>query len=114
MGIDNADLPSPPIVLLRTLLRHIRGSPLQLPTAMNLRLSSLLRNQVAQREIIDDILDILHPVLESIAPPAQDVVLQVKDLEACEDVLDELVDEDGSLIVPESDGIARKAGLNIT
>lgn len=78
---------------------------------MRSRLPGLFRDQVAQREIIDNILDILHSVLESIAPPAQDVVLQVEDLEACEDVLDELIDENRSLIIAESDGIARKTSL---
>jgi hypothetical protein len=71
----------------------------------------LLRQQVPQRKIIHDILDILHPVLEPVAAAAQAVVLQVEDLEAGEQVLDELVDQQRALVVAERDGVACETGL---
>jgi hypothetical protein len=74
-------------------------------------LSRLLRQQIPQREIVHNILHILDPVLESITAAAQAVVLEVEDLESREQVLDKLVDENGTLIVTERDGVAGKARL---
>jgi hypothetical protein len=71
----------------------------------------LLRQQISQREIVHDILDVLDPVLESITAAAQAVVLEVEDLESRKQVLDKLVDEDGTLVVTECDGVASKARL---
>lgn len=71
----------------------------------------LLRNQVAQRQIIHNILHILDSVLQSIALPSQDVILQVENLEARKHIFDELVDEERALIVSERDGVARKTSL---
>jgi hypothetical protein len=74
-------------------------------------LLALLRDQVPQRQVVDHVLHILDPVLQPIALPPQDVVLQVKDLEACEHILDKLVDEERTLIVTQRDGVACKASL---
>lgn len=72
----------------------------------------LLGQQVPQREIIYNILHILDPVLQSVAAAAQAVVLQVENLEASEEVLDELIDEERTLVVTKSDRIACKASLS--
>lgn len=71
----------------------------------------LLGHQVPQRQIIHDVLDVLNPVLQSIATAAQTVVLEVENLEACVQVLDELVDQQRTLVVAEGDGIASETGL---
>jgi hypothetical protein len=76
-----------------------------------LRLFLLLWQQVPQRQIVHDILNVLDPVLEPIAPTAQAVVLEVENLEACMQVLNELVDQQRTLVVAESDSIASEAGL---
>lgn len=68
----------------------------------------LLRHQVPQGEIIYDILDILDLVLETVAPPAQRVVLEVENLKAGKEVLDKLIDEKRALIISKSDRIASK------
>lgn len=54
--------------------------------------SPSLWNQIPQGQIIDDILDLLDIVLDAIAPPSQRIILQVQDLEAGVDILDELAD----------------------
>jgi hypothetical protein len=76
-----------------------------------LRLLLLLWHQVPQRQVIHDILDVLDPVLQPVAAAAQAVVLEVEDLEARMQVLDELVDEQRSLVVAERDSVASKASL---
>jgi hypothetical protein len=77
-----------------------------------LLLLALLRHQVPQRQIVHHIFDVLDPVLQPIAAAAQAIVLEVEHLEARMQVLDELVDEQRTLVVTESDGIACKAGLS--
>jgi len=66
----------------------------------------LLWQEVPQREIIHNVLHILDPVLQSVTTAAQTVVLEVEDLEASKQVLDELVDEKRTLIVTKSDRVA--------
>lgn len=56
------------------------------------RCSSLLGDQVPQREIIHNILNLLDTVLYAIASPSQRVILEVQDLEARMQILDELAD----------------------
>lgn len=73
----------------------------------------LLLDQVPQREIIDDVLHILDAVLDGIAPLTQGIVLQIQDLEAGVEILDELVDEQRPLVVAHGDRVAGKAGLYI-
>ena len=46
--------------------------------------------QIPQREIIDNILNLLYIVLDAIASPSQRIVLQVQDLETSVEVLDKL------------------------
>jgi hypothetical protein len=88
-------------------ISHPYIKPLQ-PT---LRLPFLLRHQVPQRQIIHHIFHILDPILQPIAAAAQAIVLEVQHLEASEQVLDKLVDEQRALVVAEGDSIASKAGL---
>jgi hypothetical protein len=76
-----------------------------------LLLSRLLRQQVPQRQVIHNILYVLDPILEPIALPTQDIVLEVEDLKASMNILDELIDEQRALVVAERDRIARKTGL---
>jgi hypothetical protein len=78
---------------------------------LSLRRTLLLRHQVSQRQIIDNILHILDPVLQSIATTSQAVVLEVENLEASMQVFDKLVDEQRALIVPKRDGIASESSL---
>jgi hypothetical protein len=59
----------------------------------SLRLFLFLRHQVPQRQIIDNVFDILDPVLQAIAAAAQAVIFEVEHLEASVQVLDKLVDE---------------------
>ena len=83
-------------------------------TPTNALLSScllLLGQQVPQRKIIHNILHILNPVLEPVTTPAQAVVLQVENLEASKQILDELVDQKGTLVVTKCNGIACKTRL---
>jgi hypothetical protein len=72
----------------------------------------LLWQQVPKREIIHNILHVLDPVLQSVTAAAQAVVLQVEDLEASKEVLDELVDEKRTLVVTKSDRVACKTSLS--
>ena len=67
--------------------------------------------QVAQREIIHHILDILDPVLQTIALPSQNVVLKVQDLEARKHVFDKLIDEERALVVTKRDSVSSQTGL---
>ena len=48
--------------------------------------------QVPQREIVDNILNLLDIVLNAIASPSQRIVLEIQDLESSMEVLDELAD----------------------
>lgn len=68
------------------------------------------RNQVSQRQIIDHILDLLDRVLDRVNPLPQDVVLEVQQLEPRVDVLDEVADLDGKLVVPQGDRVDGQAG----
>lgn len=88
-----------------------RYCPCAFPIMKPLLRLLLLGHQVPQRQIIHDVLDVLNPVLQSIATAAQTVVLEVENLEACVQVLDELVDQQRTLVVAEGDGIASETGL---
>jgi len=66
---------------------------------LDLRLLLLLRHQVPQREVVHDILHVLDPVLQPVAAAAQAVVLEVENLKASVQILDELVDEERALVV---------------
>lgn len=61
--------------------------------------SSRRRNQIPQREIIDHVLDLLDRVLHRVDPLAQNVILEVQQLEARVNILDEVADLDGKLVV---------------
>jgi hypothetical protein len=74
-------------------------------------LLGLLWHEVPQRQIVDDILHVLDPVLEPIAAAAQAVVFEVENLESREQVFDKLVDENGTLVVAKCDGVACKSRL---
>lgn len=78
---------------------------------LSLRRTLLLGHQVPQRQIVDDILHVLDPVLQPIATTSQAIVLEVENLEASMQVLDELVDEQRALKVPKRDGIASESSL---
>lgn len=59
----------------------------------------LLRQKIPQRQVIHNILNVLDPVLEPVTAAAQAVVLQIENLEAGEQILHELVDQQGTLVV---------------
>jgi len=79
-----------------------------------LLLLALLGQQVPQRKIVDHVLHILNPVLQSVATTAQAVVLEVEDLETRVQVLDELVDEKRTLVITKSDGVTCKTCLSLS
>ena len=66
-------------------------------------------DQSAQAQIVDDILDPLDVVLDSIGTLAQDIVLEIEYLEASEEVLDEGADHEGQVEVSEGDGVGGQA-----
>lgn len=67
---------------------------------------SVLWRQATKAQIVHHILDFLHLVLDDITALAQDVVLQVQNLEASMDVLDEPTDLMRAVVITQSDGIA--------
>jgi hypothetical protein len=79
--------------------------------SLNLHLLLLLRHQIPQRQIVHHILHILDPVLQPIAATPQAIVLQVENLEASVQILDELIDEQRALVVAESDSVTCKTCL---
>lgn len=70
-----------------------------------------LGQQIPQRQVVYYVLDVLDPVLEPVTLASQDIVLEIENLKAGKHILDKLVDQQRPLVVAESDGIARKAGL---
>lgn len=108
MFISLIDVPFPPHVHF---FSYHACATSNAPHHAGSHLSIVLGQQIPQRQVIHHVLDVLDAVLEAVAPAAQDVVLEVEDLEAGEDVLDELVDEQWALVVAERDGVAREAGL---
>lgn len=66
-------------------------------------------HKVPQGQIIDDVLYILHLVLKAVAPPTETVVLEIENLEACKEILDELVDEKGAFIISKGNRVASQA-----
>lgn len=57
------------------------------------------RDQVAQGQVVDHILDLLDVVLDPVRLPTQLVVLEIKKLKAGVDVLDKVADLDSKLMV---------------
>jgi hypothetical protein len=66
-------------------------------------------DQSSQREIIHDILHPLDIVLDGISPLPQDIVLEIEQLEARKQVLDEGADDERQLEVAQRDGVGRQA-----
>lgn len=64
-----------------------------------------LGNQVSQRKIVDDILHLLDVIFDSVDLAAHNVVLEVEQLEARKQVLDEGADADGEADVAQGDGV---------
>ena len=71
----------------------------------------VFRRQPSQTQIVHHILHFLDPILDAITALPERVVLQVQDLEARVDVLDELADLQRPAIVSQRDRVARKASL---
>jgi len=90
-------------------MRHTLVAPLY--GFLRSLLLAFLRNQVPQWQVVDDILNVFDPVLQSIAFPPQNIVLKIQNLEASMDILDKLIDKKWTLIVSESDRVTRKTGL---
>ena len=70
-----------------------------------------LGQQTADAEIVDDLLDLLHVVLERVELLAQVVVLQVEEAEAGEEVVEEGGDGQGALVVAVGHAVHGEAGL---
>lgn len=77
------------------------------------RLLSFLWDQVSQRQVVNNILHILDAILQPITATAQAVVLEIENLEASMQVLDELVDEQRTLVVAQSDCVACETCLTM-
>lgn len=52
-----------------------------------------------------------HAVLETVTPLPQNVILQVEQLEASEEIFDEVANLNGPFIVAEGDGVHSQARL---
>ena len=73
------------------------------------RPSFLTRNQVPQRQVIHHVFNLLDVVLDAVDTLSELVVLQVEQLEASVDVLDEGADAHGQLAVSQGHGVDGKA-----
>lgn len=67
-------------------------------------------DQAPEAQIVHNILDPLNLVLYAVSALADDVVFEVEQLEAGEEVLDEGADGEGKLEVAEGDGVCGEAG----
>ncbi len=67
---------------------------------------SVLREQAPQTQIVHHILDLLDTILDAIAALAQNIILQVQNLETSMHVLDELCDPQRTTMVAEGDAVA--------
>lgn len=85
------------------LLCYLLRLHLSIPLARSL-------DQAAQAQVVDDILDPLDVVLDGVGPLAKDVVLEVKELEPGEEVLDEGADSERQLKVAHGHGVGGEAG----
>lgn len=71
----------------------------------------LLWHQSSQTEIVDHILNLLDTVLDAIRPLTKRIVLEVQNLEAGMDMLDEFGNRDWARVIALSDAVAGKTGL---
>lgn len=67
-------------------------------------------DEAPQTQVVDDVLDPLDVVLYAVGALADDVVLEVEQLEAGEEVLCEGADDEGQLEVAEGDCVCGEAG----
>lgn len=67
-------------------------------------------DQTPEAQIVHNVLDPLDLVLYAVSALADDVILEVEQLEAGEEVLDEGADGEGKLEVAEGDGVCGEAG----
>lgn len=66
-------------------------------------------DEPAQGEIVEDVLNALDVVLDGVGALAQNVVLEVEQLEARKEVLDKGADGQGQVKVAEGDGVGGQA-----
>lgn len=72
-------------------------------------LLSTFRCQPSETEVIHNILHLLDLVFDNVTTLPQSVILQIEDLKASMDVLDELADQEWPQEVTKRDGIPGKA-----
>lgn len=72
----------------------------------------VLREQAAQAQVIDHVLDLLDAVLDPIAALSQRIVAEVEDLEAGMDIFDKLCDLWRAAIIAQGDRVPCKARLS--
>lgn len=79
---------------------------------LHLSIAALRRplDQPPKGKVVHYVLDPLDIVLDGVGPLPQDVVLEVEELEAGEQVLDEGADDERQLEVAERDGVGGEAG----
>jgi len=66
---------------------------------------SSLWYQIPQRQIIHNILNLLDTIFDAITSPPQGIILEIQNLKASVDVLDELTDLKWSLVISQCDTI---------
>lgn len=67
-------------------------------------------DQAPKAQVVDDVLDPLDLVLDTVGALADNVVFEVEQLEASKEVLDEGADGEGQLEVAEGDCVCGEAG----
>lgn len=84
----------------------------QLLSSLHLRIPHRPRplNQAPKAQVIHNVLDPLDLVFDAVCALANDVVLEVEQLESREQVLDEGADGEGELEVAEGDAVCGEAG----
>lgn len=92
---------------------HILGiiyivSSASLPSSYFFLAISSLWHQAPQGQIVNHILDLLDLIFNAITPPPQRVILEVQQLEAGKQVLDELADSKRACEVAQRDRVGRK------
>lgn len=64
-----------------------------------------LWKKIPEREVVHDVLHLLHIVLDTVTPAPQRIILQIEDLEAGVDILDKLADVQRPLIIAQRNGV---------
>lgn len=101
-------------MMMRTVKAKIKHIPSPLLGGLHLSIRSPRGlgplDEAPEAQVVDDVLDPLDVVLYAVGALADDVVFEVEQLEAGEEVLDEGADGEGQLEVAEGDCVCGEAG----